>query len=95
MNCIVAIASYSGYNQEDSVIMNKHAVERGLFNSVFYRTYKDKEQKTQLTSEEERFCIPNPKNTLGIKGANYSKLNSSGHVDDNVYVNGNDVIIGT
>jgi len=94
MNCIVAIASYSGYNQEDSIIMNKHAVERGLFNSVFYRTYKDKEQKTQLTSEEEKFCIPNPKDTLGIKGANYSKLNSSGYVDDNVYVDGNDVIIG-
>ena len=31
INCIVAIASYTGYNQEDSVILNESAVDRGLF----------------------------------------------------------------
>ena len=31
INAIVAIASYTGYNQEDSVIMNASAVDRGLF----------------------------------------------------------------
>ena len=35
LNTIVAIATYSGYNQEDSVIMNKSAIDRGLFRSVF------------------------------------------------------------
>ena len=34
-NCIVAIASYSGYNQEDAVILNKSSVQRGMFQSVF------------------------------------------------------------
>lgn len=31
INAIVAILCYSGYNQEDSVILNASAVERGFF----------------------------------------------------------------
>ena len=38
-NAIVAIACYTGYNQEDSVIMNQSSIDRGFFRSVFYRTY--------------------------------------------------------
>lgn len=34
INSIVAIASYTGYNQEDSVIMNRSAVDRGFFRCV-------------------------------------------------------------
>lgn len=34
INAIVAILSYSGYNQEDSVIMNSSGIDRGLFRSV-------------------------------------------------------------
>ena len=33
INSIVAIASYTGYNQEDSVIINASAIERGFFRS--------------------------------------------------------------
>ena len=35
MNVVVAIACYGGYNQEDSVLINRGSVERGLFNSTF------------------------------------------------------------
>ena len=42
-NVIVAIASYGGYNQEDSILFNQSAIERGLFASTFYRTYKEEE----------------------------------------------------
>lgn len=44
-NAIVAIACYTGYNQEDSVIMNQSAIDRGLFRSFLYHTYQDSERK--------------------------------------------------
>ena len=39
VNCIVGIACYTGYNQEDSLIMNQSSIDRGLFRSSFFRTY--------------------------------------------------------
>ncbi|GKV00941.1 hypothetical protein SLEP1_g13547 [Rubroshorea leprosula] len=39
INAIVAIACYSGYNQEDSVIMNQSSIDRGFFRSLFFRSY--------------------------------------------------------
>lgn len=35
INSIVAILCYTGYNQEDSVILNASAVERGFFRLIF------------------------------------------------------------
>ena len=43
INSIVAIACYSGYNQEDSIMMNQSAIDRGFFRSAFFRTYNDRE----------------------------------------------------
>ena len=34
INSCVAIASYTGYNQEDSVILNASAIDRGFFRWV-------------------------------------------------------------
>ena len=39
ISCVVAIATYGGYNQEDSVIVNRAAIERGL-GTVSYLTSK-------------------------------------------------------
>ena len=57
-NAIVAIACYTGYNKEDSVIMNQSAIDRGLFRSVSYRTYTS--QETRDRNKDETFKIPNP-----------------------------------
>ena len=94
MNAIVAIASYSGYNQEDSVIMNQSAVDRGLFHSTFYRTYKGEEKKNQASGEDEKFCKPDPMITKSMKPGSYEKLNQHGIVEHNTPVSGGDVIIG-
>ena len=94
MNAIIAIASYSGYNQEDSLIVNQSAVERGLFRSSFYRTYKDDEKKIQSSGREERFCKPNPTYTRGLKPGSYEKLDQNGFIRENTFVESSDIIVG-
>jgi DNA-directed RNA polymerase II subunit RPB2 len=93
-NVIVAIMTYSGYNQEDSVIINRAALDRGLFRSIHYRTYKDEEKKNQASGEEERFCKPDPATTKQMKVANYEKLGADGIVPENTYVDEDDILIG-
>jgi DNA-directed RNA polymerase II subunit RPB2 len=36
MNCIVAIMTHGGYNQEDSVIMNRSAIDRGFLSLTLH-----------------------------------------------------------
>lgn len=94
MNVIVAIAAYTGYNQEDSVIMNKSAVDRGMFVSTYYRTYKDQNSKNHSTGEEEYYTKPDVENTKNIKPFNYEKIMEDGFVPENEFVESGDVIIG-
>ena len=94
INAIVAIATYTGYNQEDSVIINQGAIDRGLFNSTFYRTYKSEEEKNQLSGDEDIFCKPDDRRLLFSKYGDYSKLESDGFVKKDTPVVENDMIIG-
>jgi DNA-directed RNA polymerase II subunit RPB2 len=93
-NIIVAISTYTGYNQEDSIMINRGAIERGLFRSVFYRTYKDEEKKNQNSGEEERFCKPDPAGTKQMRHGNYDKVAADGFVPENTFVNNEDILIG-
>jgi DNA-directed RNA polymerase II subunit RPB2 len=93
-NIIVAIATYTGYNQEDSIMINRGSIERGLFRSVFYRTYKDEEKKNQNSGEEERFCKPDPALTKALRHGNYDKIGPDGFVPENTFVNNDDILIG-
>ena len=93
-NIVVAIMTYGGYNQEDSIMINRASLDRGLFRSEFYRTYKDEEKKNQASGEEERFCCPNPLTTRHMKLANYSKLGPDGIVPENTFVTQDDILIG-
>lgn len=93
-NVVVAIMTYSGYNQEDSIMINRGALDRARYRSIFYRTYKDEERKNQSSGEEERFCTPDPLETKHIKKADYSKLGEDGFVPKNTYVTPDDILIG-
>ncbi len=105
INSIVCILCYTGYNQEDSVIISQSAVDRGLFNSVFYRSYKDEEKKIQSSGQEEKFANPGQIDsitgdrkfdiTIGKKReASYKNLDERGFIKENVYVYPGDIIIG-
>jgi DNA-directed RNA polymerase II subunit RPB2 len=89
---IVAFASFTGYNQEDSIIINKSAVDRGLFSATIFHTEKDEDRK--MYGDEELRCNPDRTITKGMKFANYDKLNERGLVDENTFVDKTDVICG-
>lgn len=91
INAVVAIMCYSGFNQEDSVIINKSAIERGLFVSSIYKTTTcEEKKKSNITFET--ICVPeyNTRN----KTFNYNKLDKDGIVRKGTYVVKGDVIIG-
>jgi len=91
-NSIVAIACYSGYNQEDSIIFNEASVDRGLFSATIYHTEKDEDKK--IHGDEEIRCKPDKNRTKGMKFANYEKLNPRGVMEENSLINNKDIIIG-
>ena len=87
----VAIMTHTGYNQEDSVLVNKGSIDRGLFSATIYHTEKD-EDKNIIRDEIIR-CKPDPTKTKGIKFGNYDKLNSQGFIPENTLVENRDIII--
>ncbi len=95
-NIIVAIGTYTGYNQEDSVIINKSSLERGCFVSSYYKVYEAQEIMDRRTMVNEILYSPekDDKNVPLHKEYDYSKLDNFGVIKKNQYVYQNDVLIG-
>lgn len=92
-NATVAILCYSGYNQEDSMIMNQGSIDRGLFRSLFFRSYMDQERRIGMSVVEE-FEKPTRADTLRLKHGTYNKLDDDGLIAPGIRVSGEDIIIG-
>lgn len=92
-NFIVAVLSYTGYNMEDALIINKSSVERGLARSTFFREYSTEERK-YLGGQEDRIEVPDP-NVRGYRGRdNYALLDSDGIISPEVEVYGGQALVG-
>ena len=87
----VAIMTHTGYNQEDSVLINKGSIDRGMFTSTIYHTEKDEDKN--IVRDEIIRCKPDKTKTKGIKFGNYEKLNTQGFIPENMLVENRDVII--
>lgn len=89
---IVAIMSYTGYNQEDSVLVNQGAIDRGMFSATIYHTEKDEDKK--INGDEEIRCRPDSSKTKGMKFGNYEKINQRGIMPANTLIENRDIIMG-
>ena len=98
VNAIVAIACYSGYNVEDSIILNKSALDRGIFRTTYFNVYESNEETTKMGNIEiqSNFMDINNNEVVGLKqGYDYSRLDSeSGLINENVLVDDKTILIG-
>lgn len=73
--------------------MNQSSIDRGLFRSIFYRTYNDTENRGNEYRQEE-FSVPVQSTTLEMRNSTYGKLDIDAFVAPGVRVSGDDIIIG-
>ena len=98
-NLIVAIATFQGYNQEDSIIFNKDSVDRGMFNITSYKSYTSAEGMNKETGGQILFRNPDALKKQGkeieiTKYADYTKIDENGFPIVNSYIKEGDVIMG-
>jgi DNA-directed RNA polymerase II subunit RPB2 len=96
VNTIVAITMYGGNNQEDSVILNRAALERGMYRTMYFHSYDESETmldpNTQTHTE-----IANPLKNESVKrkeGFNYELLDADGIIKVGSMVNDQTILVG-
>jgi DNA-directed RNA polymerase II subunit RPB2 len=93
-NAIVAVCSYNGYNQEDSIIFNETSIQRGVFNADTLKKVSSEILKNPSTSQDDIFTKPDRNVVTGMKQGNYDKLNDKGYAPEETIIENNDAIIG-
>jgi len=98
-NLILALASYTGYNMEDAIIINRDAIQRGSFNVTYFKNMVAREEENKR--ENEIIVFNNPKQVIDdgkalqdLKWANYTKLDENGFPKVNSYISEGDAVIG-
>lgn len=93
-NIYAMIGCYSGYNQDDGIIMNQSAIDRGMFVSISLKKWESKKDTNQTTSEADVFMKPDLNSLVGGRHANYDKLNDRGYTEEETIIDNGDVLIG-
>jgi len=99
-NAIVAIAMYSGYNQEDSVILNANSLKRGMFHTTYFHSYTVSEEMIDQAARTSTTIANVSKNakyreTVKLQAdKDYSKLDDDGIIRLGSHVDENTVLVG-
>ncbi|MBI2084258.1 MAG: DNA-directed RNA polymerase subunit A' [Candidatus Aenigmarchaeota archaeon] len=92
-NLIIAVASFDGYNMEDSIVINAGSLQKGVLWSYMYRSY-EAEQKRYLGGQEDIIAIPE----AGVRGYagedSYKHLPEDGISNPETILESDQVIIG-
>lgn len=108
INAVTAIACYSGYNQEDSILMNQSSIDRGFFVSSSLLGYKDCAEarrapdgdlRQEVLERPDRETVhglrrPIDEDGMGQMGSAYERLDDDGLPAPGTRVYPGDVIIG-
>ena len=87
-NAMILYAIFLGYNQEDSSIVNRNSVQRGLLSGLYYKMETIEVEKNQTIQ------IPKEKETMYLKSLSYAKLAENGIVPVGTIVEQGDILVG-
>ena len=97
-NLIVAVATYTGYNQEDSIILNKSSIERGMFNVSYFKSVVDTEDENLKNNIRTVFDNPvklkKEGKNIDFKFANWDCIDEDGLPIKNKYISEDDCYLG-
>ena len=99
-NPIVALMVYSGYNQEDSVLLNENSLKRGMFHTTVYHSYDFQETMIDVMQQTHTemgnpATDPRFRETVSRKeGYNYELLDADGIIKQGSEINDKTILIG-
>jgi DNA-directed RNA polymerase II subunit RPB2 len=95
-NLILAMGCFTGYNQDDGIVMNADTIERGMFRSTSYRGYEAFEEDDPLTRTKTRIANPvSVSSWTSLKpGLDYTKLDERGIIRPGEIVDETTVLVG-
>lgn len=99
-NALVAITTYGGHNQEDSVILNINSLKRGMFRTMYFHSYDVQESIIDPSVPVQTvFANPltNPKYKDIVKrkeDVDYSQLDANGIIKVGSFVTDKTVLVG-
>ena len=90
VNLVCLVSSYTGYNQEDSLILNQGAIDRGILRITTYKTLSvEEKKKNTLSVEVIKRVSPEFQNI----SYNYNKVDDNGIIKKGQFISIGDVIV--
>jgi len=107
LNCMVALAVYGGYNQEDSILMNEGSLKRGMFQTSYYHSYDITEEAIMSGMDKGAMTVfestlfanvatdPRYRETVVRKeGYNYDLLDADGIIMQGKEIDDKTILVG-